>query len=264
MPPPTQPGPAVPPGGYYQPPVAPPPGPPTGSRMGRGKTIGIIVGAVVAVGALGGVGWAVFGGKDKTPAAVTPATPGGGVLNPTPTTTGGPTTSPTTPTTTVPPTTTPPSGGTVQVGTLSIPLVGTWSVQGQSDDGTAAFLSDGLSEFLYLEQGSADPTTDGASAAANVAQSALSADNGYSQVQVSDPIPHDPGPLNTLGEVDYSGVWSDAQGSFEVEGFIAVGIRADGTALIVWLEGSPPGTLTANQGSWQPMINNALNTLAGL
>ena len=65
-----------------RPPVGPAPTAPGGSPAGnftssRGKTIGLIVAGVVAVGALGGIGAAIFGGDDED--AFTDTTTGGTV-----------------------------------------------------------------------------------------------------------------------------------------------------------------------------------------
>ena len=169
------------------------PGSPGGNfSSGRGKTIGLIVAGVVAVGALGGLGAVVFGGDESgdlssastggsgQPGEDVDPSGEGGILNPTPLGSATPDTdgtdepSPSTEPTEEPSTSDLPTEGpaptldpasdtdVVTIGTgVQVPVLDGWEVVGQGD--SDVLLGDGQNSFVYAVTGTVDPSIDAAS-----------------------------------------------------------------------------------------------------
>jgi hypothetical protein len=280
------------PQGYAGPPGGPPMGPmPTGTpggnfKSGKGKTIGLIVGGVVAIGLLGGIGAVVFSGGDdggKVDSA-SPTSGGDGVLHPspvgnttppspTPTPTDTPTETPTetptdTPTTEAPsptptpePTPQPPTGDTVTIGDgVQIVVPDGWSVVGDVGK-NAVYLGDGDGSFVFALTGHADASTDAASIISQNMDVVLPPD--YYNVQTSDISAAETfGSVVSFAVMDYKGQLVDSQGSKAVYGQIYAGVRQDGTVLIINPEHSPPKDYAGSSQSWAEVLNAAFNLFA--
>lgn len=248
----TPPGATQPPGGYY--------------KSGKGKTIGLIVAGVVAVGALGGIVGLVAGGGDSTSAPKPNQQPqaGSGVLNPapvgstdpaTPTGSAEPTTepaptespSPTEAETTAAPTPTPtpepppPSGDSVTLANgVQVVVPAGWTVQGSDD--TQVAMGDGDSNFVYAVVGQVKPSADAGSVLSKSLENVLPPDL-YTQLQTSDIYAGTPyGSVTSIASIDYTAIWADPQAAIPLYGRLITVVRQDGTALIITAEHTPPET----------------------
>ncbi|GEP36395.1 hypothetical protein NPS01_00580 [Nocardioides psychrotolerans] len=262
-------------------------GPPAGSNhsSSKGKTIGLIVAGVVAVGALGGIAAVVFGGGDDerpSSAEVTPGGSGSGILDPEPvgsappqpdgSTPPAPTptepapsepvpTEPIEPTEPVPPA---PSGSGVAIGSNGVQVIvpPEWTIDAQGEDSLS--LSNGESSFIYALTGVADPSVE----ASSVLQQNLAYFTGgesYTQLEVYDVAPQEAfGSIVSLASIDYQALWVDAQGSFPLYGKIFAAVRQDGSVLMLNVEHSPPEDFDASIPTWFPVIGGSLDTFAGV
>lgn len=248
----TPPGATQPPGGYY--------------KSGKGKTIGLIVAGVVAVGALGGIVGLVAGGGDSTTAPSPKQQPqaGSGVLNPapvgstdpaTPTGSAEPTTEPAptespsptevetsaAPAPTPTPEPPPPSGDTVTLANgVQVVVPAGWTVQGSDD--TQVAMGDGDSNFVYAVVGQVKPSADAGSVLSKSLENVLPPDL-YTQLQTSDIYAGTPyGSVTSIASIDYTAIWADPQAAIPLYGRLITVVRQDGTALIITAEHTPPET----------------------
>lgn len=259
-----------------------PTGPPPGGnfKSGKGKTIALIVGGVVAIGLLGGVGALVLGGggDEKKVTTVSPETNNTGILNPSPIGSASPQPdpglptptdpTPTAPTPTPEPTPTPtpeptpeppPAGDTVTIGNgVQIVLPDTWQVAGSPGE-SSVNMSDGNGTYLFALTGTDNPSTDAGSIISGNLESLLPSSN-YSQVKMSDISPLEPfGSVVSFAVLDYKALWVDSQGSTPLYGQIYAAVRQDGTVLIINPEHSPPDEYEASYSSWGPVLENSFN-----
>jgi hypothetical protein len=281
----------VPQPGYGYPPGAPvPPGGPARPgtpggffKSSRGKTIGLIVAGVVAVGAIGGIGAVVFGGDDDEDFSnvsgggaepgedVTPSS--GGILNPSPIGTAAPEPtegsepseepSPTAEPSPVPteepsPTLDPePSGDVVTIGNgVQVPVLPGWQVLGQGD--SDVFLGDGQNSFVYAVTGTVDPSTDAASVISASIDSILPKQN-YTQLRKTDIAPLQAfGSVVSIAALQYQATWTDQQASVPLQGLLICAVRQDGQAIIITAEHTPPEEFKDSADSWAPVVNATL------
>jgi hypothetical protein len=280
---PVAPPPQTPPAGYYPPPPPggyPPPPPPPGSlhKSGKGKTIGIIVGAVVGVGILGGLGAVVFGGGDGDNDDVSTSEANGngsGILDPdpvgsaTPQPTDGPTDTPTDEPTDDPtveptedPTIPPVDGDTTTIGSgVQIFIPEGWEIGGQGNDDVG--LTNGDGSWAYALTGVDDPSVEASAVLSANLDTMLPPDN-YSQLNTSDVRPLTAsGSVVSIAVMDYEALWVDAQSSIPLHGQVYVAVRQDGVVLLIAVEHSPPGDFEATIGDWGPIVDNSFALLGG-
>lgn len=248
------------------PPVATAPAatPPAGgaNNSSKQKTIMMIVAGVIGIGAIGGIVGFMAGGDKDEPKTPINADGGSGILNPTPIS-NDPTPAPT-PTSTEPtpqptdaPPPPPPPGDGVQIGNITVALPDGWEVLGQGD--TDVLMGDGDSSWVYAITGLEDPSTDAAALLGQVVNAVLPAEN-YSQLQLGQVNSLQPfGSIVSIAEVDYDALWVDTQGSLPLYGQMYVGIRQDGTSLIMTVEHSPPKEFEASRPSWAPVIDQSFS-----
>ena len=250
-----------------QPPPAsmPPPGPPAGGQFfkaGKQKTIAIAVGAVALLGGGGVLAGTMLGGGDDDKGVAGAQAPAP-QLSPVPVAapTAAPTSAPTSAPTAAPTEAPPPTGGGFEMGAITtVPLPAPWEVLGASDDQSVAEFGDGANNYVYAETGTANPADD-ASAALGQAMGNLLAE-GYSQVETTAPAPLQPfGSIVSLAAANYSGLWGDAQGASEVAGAVFLGIRQDGSYLLMLAEATPPEVF--DQQIWAPLVDGAFGTFGG-
>jgi len=260
-------------------------GPPAGSNhsSSKGKTIGLIVAGVVAVGALGGIGAVVFGGggdDSSGSATVRPGGEGSGILDPQPVGSAPPQpdastppdAQPTEPTEPAPPTEPPteppappvPSGNGVAIGSNGVQVIvpPDWQIdaQGENDIG----LSNGKNSWVYGLTGVADPSVE----ASSVLQSNLEYFTGgdsYSQLETYDVVPQQPsGAIVSLASIDYQALWVDSQSTFPLYGKIFAAVRQDGAVLMIAIEHTPPEDFDGSIPSWSPILQGSMDAFAGL
>jgi hypothetical protein len=283
----TQPGYGYPQGGA---PVGRAPTAPGGSgsffKSSRGKTIGLIVAGVVAVGAIGGLGAVVLGGDDELSSSTSGGsvdpeeeiTPDGGILSPSPIGTAAPQPSdqpsdgseptvepspteepsPVTPTDGGSPTLdSEPGGDVVTIGNgVQVPVLPGWQVVGTGD--SDVLLGDGENSFVYAITGTVDPSSDAASVIAASLDGVLPK-NTYTQFRQTDISPLQAfGSVVSIAGMQYQATWTDQQASVPLQGLLICAVRQDGTAVIITAEHAPPDEFQQSAESWAPVVNQTL------
>lgn len=291
---PPQPGYAPPQQGYPPQPGYPPqfpglppgaaiPRPPAGSNFssGKGKTIGLIVAGVVAVGAIGGIGALVFGGGDDEKAQSSSPGQNSGILDPQPVGSAPPApsepgepTAPPEPTEPAAPTPTPepeppvdppaPPAGEGSFVTLSGNGLQVYVPPGwEADAGEAAvILNDGAGAFSFVLTGTGDPALE-ASALINQNLESLLPSASYTY-ELSNAAPLGPsGAVVSLASVDYDGTYVDAQSSVPVTGRIFGATRSDGAVMLILIEHSSLEAYNASSDDFNLLLNETLDAFGG-
>jgi PT repeat len=247
---------------------APPPHAPV-AKSSKAKVIGLIGGGVAAVGIVGLLAAVLLKGGDDQPVAQPTDQPG--VLDPTPVVTGQPTTEPTGEPTTEPtgePTAEPtgepvPEADSLQLPNgVVVPLLEGWNGQ-VSESGRSANLFGPDGDYMFVTTFNIDPTVDAAADVSSFSRDLISADHGYSGVQFAEVETFPPfGSLLSLARVYYGGVYTDNQGSLEVEGLVFEFIRQDGTGVGMIAE-YPAGELNPHQPVWSQVLDGVIDSFAG-
>ncbi|QIG44566.1 hypothetical protein G5V58_18845 [Nocardioides anomalus] len=87
----------------------------------------------------------------------------------------------------------------------------------------------------------------------------------YTQRQTSDVVPLQPfGSVVSVAALGYEALWVDNQGSMSVHGEMYVGIRQDGTLLVVLIEHLPAEDFESSYEEMAPIVDNTFNRFAGL
>jgi hypothetical protein len=235
----------------------------------RGRVIGLITAAVVAVGALGGVAGAAFDSQPiELQEGVAPgAQPGAG---------GGQSKSQ--------------SSGLLSGHTGVVdfapgapaPLARYeslanhveffvprgWRVDYQK--GVEAYLRDGEGSFAYITSGEVDPSTPSGSVLADNLDTLLPPDS-YTQLDLGEikewGDDGDGGVFGTVissSWVGYAALWVDDQGSANIVGQIHLGVRSDGKVLVTLIEHIPPEEWEATFESLFRIPYNSFSRFAGL
>lgn len=200
-------------------------------------------------------------------APTSPATPGGAATSaPAPQTSPGAPASPSAPSPAPSPGTTGTTGAGVSLsGVVTIPTPPPWTVQGSDDD--EAVMSDGRNNFVYALLGQTDPASDPNALLQNLFVEVVMSQEQMSQLQVAqEAVPIQPfGSIVAAALLPYKGLWSDAQGSFELMGGMFVAIRQDGVVLVMTAETTPPEDWAPSEAQeWGPVVNGAYRSFAGV
>lgn len=230
-------------------------------RSSKGKTIALVVGAMVVIGALGAAAAALAGGEHSPQQRA--ATPGGsGILNPTPigNLDGGTDAPEPQPSPDGEPV---PSGDGIVIGGIAtIPVPAGWAIAGESD--IDLLLEDGNNSWVYATTGVEDPSADAGALLSDIVPAILPAEN-YSQLETSAVTPVQPfGSLVSVATMEYQAMWVDAQGIMPVAGVIYIAVRQDGSTLVMSAEHTPPEDLAASEASWGPLIDDAFNLFGSI
>ena len=270
----------------------------------RLKVIGLITAATVAVGALGGIAGVVFDpdpattrpqlqpgsgvgsvgspgqasprsgtkprgfsaylgvrGDDTTdfPSSVGSVSPGSGGFSQSPTPT---------PSTVVP---SPTQGGGGGDGGSGVTMTSTgvdvyvppgWEVTYQDEQNVAQTNGAGSYSFAFTT------TLDPSASAGDVIGETLDVflpQESYTQRQTSDVVPLEPfGSIVSLAAIGYEALWVDNQGSISVHGEMYVGVRQDGTLLVMLIEHLPAEDFESAIEDMVPIIENSFTRYAGL
>jgi hypothetical protein len=87
----------------------------------------------------------------------------------------------------------------------------------------------------------------------------------YTQRQTSDVVPLQPfGSIVSVAALGYEALWVDNQGSMSVHGEMYVGIRQDGTLLVVIIEHLPAEDFDSAYDEMTPIVENTFTRFAGL
>ena len=296
-----------PPAGGHPPQGSPPPigGPqgfaPPGNaphyRLKKSNTIlivGLVLGAIAILGLLAAV---VLGGDEGTPQAAEPGqapaagareqplptgtlrpSPVGQVPPPAPPPPGGdpqpsaapsPASQPTGPPGTPPPGP-PASGNTIVLGdnVARIPVPSGW--EGQSlQDGSQMQMSDGQGHNYWAGVFNTDPATGAAELLAQNGDALIGSEN-YAQLETGEVRTIPPsGALVSVAVLEYQGLVTDNQATFEVGGLLLMAVRQDGSVLAMTPEVSPAenvGTEEFAEGFNQvygPIISGAIASFGG-
>lgn len=289
---PPQPGYPV-PAGYAVPPVQPsyppqfpglPPGsgvpaPPAGSNFssGKAKTIGLIVAGVLAVGAVGGISAAAFGGGDgDDQRSSTVSKQNSGILNPEPVGSAAPVPSPPTQPSEPPPTPTaptpspepppasPPADGGGAFVTLSGSGVQVYVPSGwESDPGEFAIeLKDGTGAYGYVLTGAGDAALEATALISQNIDTLLPSSTYTYELSGAEPL-NPFGSVVSLASVEYNGTIIDSQSPLPALGKIFGAVRSDGTVLLILIEQGTPESYSASNDDFSVLVNETLNTLGG-
>lgn len=256
----------------------------------RGKTIGLIIAGVVAVGALGGLAGLVFGGDDElrppsgggSGVVIAPGAgdepDGGSILSPSPLGSAEPEPeageSSEEPEPTAEPSIVPEGldssldidlGGEeiVTIGNdVQVPVLPGWQVLGQGD--VDVLLGDGKNSFVYAVTGTVDPSTDASSVIAASVESILPQQT-YTQFRQTDISPLESfGSVVSMAGMQYQATWTDQQASVPLQGLLICAVRQDGTAVIITAEHAPPEEFEQSVESWAPVVNGTLGLFGGV
>jgi hypothetical protein len=297
----SQPPPTLPPAPQYPPPPpagSPPPTPPAGGGGMKRQTIVAAVTAGVVL--LGGVGAfaATQLGKDDPPDCTQAPRPEGcpvvtGATGPDATgTTGatGPTaatgaTGPTAATGATGPTattgTTGVTGATGATGatgvtgrltgdeyaigggqaTVTVPTG--WELLGLSEDGNQIGMVDPNGNWISLEVYRFGEAVTAAFAARDFLDVVIIGDEAYSDVVPEEAVTTAPlGSITEGAYILYAGTWTTQQGAFDVNGYVQVSVKADGTALFAWVES--PGEWVEEQSNsiWNSVVVPAIESFS--
>ncbi len=269
------------------------PTPPRNFASSRGKTIGLIVASVVAVGALGGLAGAVFNDEERLepptggPGVVIDpgsaeggdgADEGGGILDPDPVGSAEPDADGSGEESSAEPSIAPDDsahslvgGGSGAVDTsedvvtigngVQVPVLPGWQVIGQGD--VDVLLGDGQNSFVYAVTGTVDPSTDASSVIAASLEGILP-QTTYTQFQQTDIVPLESfGSVVSMAGLQYRAIWTDQQASVPLQGLLICAIRQDGTAVIITAEHAPPEEFEQSVESWAPVVNGTLGLFGG-
>lgn len=256
-------------------------------RMGRSGTIAIAVTAVLLLAFSGLIAGALMSSDRGEPRVIAPGGPGEiGAIGPgeaSSTTsahrgpviagtfaqeiTPGPGETPTpAPEETVPVDPTAPadpleeSAATLFDGDLSVTVVPPWEVR--MNDDNEVLLGDGSGGVVYGLSGTTDIGTTAESLLATVQPDILSPEN-YTQLTTTSAIVQAGfGSVTGIAYIGYGGMYTDAQGTYEVWGDLWVAVRNDGAALALTAEYAPPEGFDGE--GWRPVIEGTLRTFAGL
>jgi hypothetical protein len=240
------------------------------TKSSKTKVIGLIGGGVAAVGVVGLLAAVLLKGGDDQPVAQPTDQPG--VLNPTPVVTAQPTAEPTTEPTTEPtgePTAeptgepVPPVAESLQLPNgVVIPLLEGWNGQ-VTENGQSANLLGPDGDYMFVTTFNIDPTVDAAADVSSFSRDLIGPGNGYSGVEFAEVETFSPfGSLLSLARVYYTGVYTDNQGSLDVEGLVLEFIRQDGTGVGVVVE-YPAGELNPHQPVWSQVLDGVIGSFAG-
>ncbi len=87
----------------------------------------------------------------------------------------------------------------------------------------------------------------------------------YTQRQTSDVVPLEPfGSVVSIAAIGYEALWVDNQGSETVHGELYVGVRQDGTALVILIEHLPAEDFEGAVDEMGPIVDLTFTRFAGL
>ncbi len=211
---------------------------------------------MLAVGLIGLLIAVLF--RSRGPGAVQTAQPSG-VLAPSPISTG-PAPAPS-------PTAQPqgaPAGESIELagGAVTVPVPEGWEASAtESGNGVNMFSSEG--DYIFVNVFEADPSAEAAQIVVSSTEEVLTSGEGYSQVQMTEVEPLQPEASIVSAAIQaYAGVYTDDQGSADVEGRFFAFIRQDGIAMLLWIE-TPQGEFEAHESLWSPVASGAINSFAG-
>jgi hypothetical protein len=254
----------------------------------RAKTIGLIVGGVVAVGALGGLAGVLFDADDAelTPPSGGPGVviepggaedePDGSILEPSPVGTAEPEPSDDSSPSDEPSPVVPSEGTSagldidlggdedvVTIGNgVQVPVLAGWQVVGQGD--VDVLLGDGQNSFVYAVTGTVDPSSDAASVIAASIGGILPQET-YTQFRQTEITPLQSfGSVVSMAGMQYRAIWTDQQASVPLQGLLICAVRQDGTAIIITAEHAPPKEFEQSAESWAPVVNGTLGLFGGV
>ncbi|GEP36096.1 hypothetical protein NSZ01_38640 [Nocardioides szechwanensis] len=261
------------------------PTPPGGSNFssGKGKTIGLIVAGVVAVGALGGIGALVFGGGDDEDKPSAGSDQNSGILDPKPVGSASPAptepaepTDPAEPTEPAEPTPTPepepepeppvdpPAGGgglvTLPGNGLQVYVPPGWEA---GDPGQFAVqMIDGEGAYAFVLTGQGDPSLESGSLIQQNLDAMLPP-SSYTY-ELSNPQPANPsGSIVSVASVDYDGTYVDSQSSLPVTGRIFGAVRSDGAGMLILIEHGSIEDYNASGEAFNALLNETFALFGG-
>lgn len=137
-----------------------------------------------------------------------------------------------------------------------------WDVTYQDEQNVAQ--SNGAGSYSFAFSTTLDPSI----AASDVIAQNLDVflpPESYTQRQTSDVVPLEPfGSIVSIAAIGYEALWVDNQGSLSVHGEMYVGMRQDGTLLVMLIEHLPAEDFEAAIDEMVPIVDNTFTRYAGL
>ena len=273
-------------------------------NQSRIKVIGLITAGVVLVGALGGIAGVAFDPErsddeeliqpgegagslgsvgnsisrkslraaPRLPADSTGSPTPIGSATPDPTESAGVTESPTTGSSPTPPSPSPTDDGTDDGGGQGVTLTATnvqvyvppgWGIDFQNENNVV--LSDGQGSWaVAYSQDGVDPSADAGQLIAENLENFFPPEN-YTQFATGDIQALNPfGSVVSIAGMPYESLWVDNQGSFSLHGEIYMGVRQDGTILMMSIEHAPVEDWDNAPAELMDIINASYSAFGGV
>ncbi len=153
-------------------------------------------------------------------------------------------------------------GTTISATNVDIYVPDGWQVTYQDDNNVG--LADGAGSFAFAFSTTVDPSTSASDIIAQNMDVFLPQDL-YTQLQTSDIVPIEPfGSVVSVAGLGYQAVWVDNQGSSSLAGEMYVGVRQDGTLLVILIEHMPAEDIDSAYEVMASVVNESFVRFAGL
>jgi hypothetical protein len=153
-------------------------------------------------------------------------------------------------------------GTTISATDVDIFVPDGWQVTYQDDNNVG--LADGAGSFAFAFSTTVDPSTSASDIIAQNMDVFLPQDL-YTQLQTSDIVPIEPfGSVVSVAGLGYQAVWVDNQGSSTLAGEMYVGVRQDGTLLVILIEHMPAEDIDSAYEEMASVVNASFVRFAGL
>lgn len=166
---------------------------------------------------------------------------------------------------------TPTEGGGGSAGGSAATMTGTgvdvyvpegWEVTYSDDQNVAQ--TNGAGSYSYAFSAVVDPSTAAGDIITEYLDTFLPPEN-YTQRQTSDVVPLEAfGSVVSIAALGYEALWVDNQGSISIHGELYVGVRQDGTALVILIEHLPAEDFESAVEEMVPIVDLTFTRFAGL
>ncbi len=156
----------------------------------------------------------------------------------------------------------PGSGSTISATGVAVYVPPGWEVTFQDDHNVGQ--TDGGGSYAFAYSTTVDPSTAAGDVIAENLDLFLPPES-YTQRQTSDIVPLQPfGSVVSLSALGYEALWVDNQGSVSLHGEMYVGVRQDGTLLVMLIEHLPAEDFESAYGDLAPIVDNTFSRFGGL
>jgi hypothetical protein len=153
-------------------------------------------------------------------------------------------------------------GATIAATNVDIYIPDGWQITYQDDNNLGQ--TDGAGSYAFAFSTTVDPSTSASDIIAQNMDVFLPQDL-YTQLQTSDIVPLEAfGSVVSVAGLGYQAVWVDNQGSISLAGEMYVGVRQDGTLLVILIEHMPAEDIEAAYEELASIVNNSFARFGGL